>query len=201
MCFLLFLEPSRCSLHAGVSQLLQPSCHLSRSYASNFCKPLAIKSLSSTSFHLFFGFPLFVPQTSKCSAFTGPLSSFILSTCPNHRNLCSLRNSSNLSTSVISRIFSLFILFFKVFSHIIRNILMSADFNFLSSSLSSPTFSTISSSTSHIAFVLGTSNLQYAFSASNFRNLFKVSPCRSSQLCYSLLTRWATSSVPSTSPR
>ena len=82
-------------------------------------------SHSSTSFHLFFGLPFFVPSTSKSSAFTGPLSSSILSTCPNHRNLFSHRNSSNLTTPVISRIFSLFILSFKVFQHIIRNILLS----------------------------------------------------------------------------
>ena len=34
---------------------------------------------------------------------------------PNHHNLFSLRNSSNITTPVISRIFSLFILSFKVF--------------------------------------------------------------------------------------
>ena len=94
MCFLLFLEPSRCSPYAEVSRFLQSSRQLLRSCASNLnCKPLAIMSHSSTSFHLFFGLPLFVPSASNCSAFTGPLSSSILSTCP---NLCSLRNSSNL---------------------------------------------------------------------------------------------------------
>ena len=119
MCFL-FLEPSRGSPHAGVSWFLQPSRHLSRFRASNLCKPLAVMSESSTSFHLFFGLPFFVPSTSKSSAFTGSLSSSILSRCPNYRNLLSLRNSSNLTTPVLSRIFSLFILSFKVFPHIIR---------------------------------------------------------------------------------
>ena len=35
MCFLLFLVPCRSSSHAGVSWFLLPSCHLSRSCASN----------------------------------------------------------------------------------------------------------------------------------------------------------------------
>ena len=135
MCFLLFLEPSRGSPHAGVSWFLQPNRHLSRSRASNLCKPLAVMSHSSTSFHLFFGLPFFVPSTSKSSAFTGPLSSSILSACPNHHNLFSLRNSSNLTTPVISPIFSFFILSFKVFPHIIRNILISVVFSLLSSSI------------------------------------------------------------------
>ena len=91
------------------------SHHLSRSCASNLCKPLAIMSHSSTYLHLFFGLPCIVPSTFKCRALTRLLSSFILSICHNHCNLCFLRNSSNLSTLVISRIFSLFILSFKVF--------------------------------------------------------------------------------------
>ena len=132
MCFLLFLEPSRCSSHARVCQFLQPSRHLSPSCASNLCKPLTIMSHSSTSFHLFFGHPFFVPLTSECSAFTGLFSSSILFPCPNHRNLRSLRNYFNLSTPVISRTFSLFVLYFKVFPHIIRNILITVVFNFLS---------------------------------------------------------------------
>ena len=33
-------------------------------------------------------------QLPKCSAFTGPLSASILSTCPSHRDHCSLKNSS-----------------------------------------------------------------------------------------------------------
>ena len=134
MCFLLFLEPSRCSLHAGVSRFLQPSRHLSRSCASNLCKPVAIMSHSSTSFHPFFGLSVFVLSTSKCSAFTEPFSSSILSTCPNHYNLCFLGSSSNLSTPVISRIFSLSILSFKVFPNVIRNICISVVFNLLLSS-------------------------------------------------------------------
>ena len=54
MCFLLFLEPSRCSLHAKLSRFFPPSCHLSRSCVSNLCKPLAIMSNSSTSLNLVF---------------------------------------------------------------------------------------------------------------------------------------------------
>ena len=47
--------------------------------SAGFCSLVAI----------FFSLPFFVPLTSKSSAFTGPLSSSILSTCPNHRNLFS----------------------------------------------------------------------------------------------------------------
>ena len=112
MCFLLFLEPSRCSPHAGVSRFLQPSRHLSWSCTSNLCKLLAIMSHSSTSFHLFFGLPFFVPTTSKCSSFTGLLSSFILSTCPNHRNLCSFRNSSQ---SLYTRHFTNLLIVYFIF--------------------------------------------------------------------------------------
>ena len=60
-------------------QFLQPSGKLSRSCASSLCKPLAIMSHSSTSFHLFFGL-FFCPLTSKCSAFPEPSFSSILST-------------------------------------------------------------------------------------------------------------------------
>ena len=133
MCFLVFLDPSRCYPHAGISRFLQPSRHLSQSCASNLCKPLAIMSHSSTSFHLFFGLSFFVPSASKCSAFTGPLFSSIRSTCPNHRNLCFLRKSIFLHPS-FHESSHCFILSFKVFPHIIRNILISVVFNFLSSS-------------------------------------------------------------------
>ena len=47
----------------------------------------------------------------------------------------SLRNSSNLTAPVISRIFSLLILSFKVLPHIIRNILISVVYSLLSSSI------------------------------------------------------------------
>ena len=60
--FILFLEPRRCSKHAWVSWFLQPSRHLSRSCASNLCKPPAITSHSSTSFYLFFGLPFLSHQ-------------------------------------------------------------------------------------------------------------------------------------------
>ena len=154
MCFLLFLEPSRGSPHVGVSCFLQPSRHLSRSCASILCKPLAVMSHSSTSFQLFFGLPFFVPSLSQSSDCIGPLSSSILSTCPNHRNLFSLRNFSNLTTPVISQISLLFILSFKVFStyysqhsHFCG---LQPPFIF---HFQCPAFSTISWSISHIAFV------------------------------------------------
>ena len=94
---------------------------------ANLWQSYRIPTLFSTSFRFFF----FFPSTSKCSAFAGPLSSSILSTCPNHRHLCSLRNSSNLSILVIARIFSLFVLSFKVFPYIICNILISVALPFL----------------------------------------------------------------------
>ena len=104
MCLLLFQEPSKCSPPAGVSRFSQPSRHLLRSCASNLCKPLSNMSHSSTSFHLFFGLPFFVLSTSKCSAFSGSLSSSLLSTCLNNRNFAlsalfpiSLHPSSNAS--------------------------------------------------------------------------------------------------------
>ena len=114
---------------------LQPSHHLSRSCASIHGKSLAIESHFSSFFHTFFGLPFFGPSTSKCNAFTGPLSSSMLSTCPNYCNIWSLRNSSNLS--LFPRHFTnllMFILSFKVFPHIIWNIFISVVFNFLSSS-------------------------------------------------------------------
>ena len=58
---------------------------------------------------LLFRCSFFVSSTSKSSDFTGPLSSSILSTCPNHCNLFSLRNYPNLTTPAISQIFSIFI--------------------------------------------------------------------------------------------
>ena len=61
---------------------------------------------------LFGFFFFFVSSASKCSAFTGPLSSSILFTCPNHRSLCSLRNFSNLSE------FSSCLFYLSRFSHI-----------------------------------------------------------------------------------
>ena len=153
MRFFLFLEPSRCSPHAEVSRFLQLSRHLSWSCASNLCE--LWHSCHIPALYLFFGFPFFVPSTSlKCSAFTGPLSSSIFSTCPNHRNLCCLKNSSNLSTPVISRIFSLFVLYFVTFPHIICNNLISVVFQLpFIFHFECPTFSTISWSTIRIAFV------------------------------------------------
>ena len=132
--FAFFSGAQRKFPHTGVSWFLQPNRNVSRSSASNLCKPLRIMSHYSTSFYLLFGIPFFVPSTSKCSAFTGPFFSSILSTCPYHRRLCSLRNSSNLSTPVILRIFSLFVLSFKVFPHIIHKVLISVVFIFFSSS-------------------------------------------------------------------
>ena len=114
-----------CSLVAIFHDLRHPTF-------ANLWQSCDILVLLFTSFSVFLFLSL---QTSKSSAFTGPLSSSILSTCPNHHNLFSLKNSSNLTTPVISRIFSLFILSFKVFPHIIRNILISVVFSLLSSSI------------------------------------------------------------------
>ena len=91
MCIvLLFLEPSRFFQHTGFSRLLQPSLHLSQSFSSKLFKPLVISSHFSTS-HIFFCH-FFDPLTSTCRAFTGSLSLSILSICPSHRNLYSLKN-------------------------------------------------------------------------------------------------------------
>ena len=87
--------------HAGVSRFLQPSRifhDLVNPIFANLWQSCHIPALLSISFSVYL---FFVILTSKCSVFTRPPSSSILSTCPNHRNLCSLRNSSNLSTPVI----------------------------------------------------------------------------------------------------
>ena len=104
MCFLLFLERSRCSPQADLSRFLHSCRRLSRLCASNRCKLLEIMPHSSTSFHLFFGFLFFVSPTSKCSAFTGPLSLSILSTCPKHCNLWSQKLFQSLSTRHITNL-------------------------------------------------------------------------------------------------
>ena len=97
------------SPYASVSRFLQPALP----FFTILCiKPVAIMLHCSASFLLFFGLFL-AHQLPKCSAFTGPLSSSILSTCPSHRDHCSLKNSSNISTPVISGICLLFILSFK----------------------------------------------------------------------------------------
>ena len=133
MCFLLFLEPSRCSSHAGVSRFLQLSCHMFHDLVHPIfanlwqsCHILALFSISFSVF-VFLSHQLIRVVPLLC---TGPLSSSILSTCPDYRNL----NFSNLSTPVISRIFSLSILSFKVFPHInhisvIFSLLSSSTFN------------------------------------------------------------------------
>ena len=126
MCFLVFLEPSRCSPRAGVSWFLQPSRHLSRSCASNLCKPLAIMTHTSTYFLFFFGLPFLSDQLLSAVPLLGVvLHPFPISIRPNHCNLCALRKSSSLSISIISRIFSLFILSIKVFLRFICSILIS----------------------------------------------------------------------------
>ena len=91
------------------------------------CHILALLSISFSVF-VFLSHQLIRVVPLLC---TGPLSSSILCTCPNYRNLCSLRNFSNLSTPVISRIFSLSVLSFKVFPRINR---ISVIFSLLSSS-------------------------------------------------------------------
>ena len=62
MCIFLFLEPSRCSPYAVVSQFLQPSRHFRRSCVSNLCKHPAIMSHFSTFFHFFFDLPFLTHQ-------------------------------------------------------------------------------------------------------------------------------------------
>ena len=59
---------------------------------ANLWQSCQISTLLSISFRSSF----FVAPTFKCSAFTGLLSSSILSTCPKHCNLCSLRNSQKI---------------------------------------------------------------------------------------------------------
>ena len=101
------------------SRFLHLSCHFFYDFVlpnlANVWKSYHIPIYLSISFSVFLFFSR--PLLSVSSAFTGPLSLSIFSTCSNHRNLCSLKNLSNLSTPVISRIFSLFILSFKIFPH------------------------------------------------------------------------------------
>ena len=129
-----FLEPGLFSSWAWVGRFLQPSLHTARSWASLLFEPLACMTFSIVFFHLFLGLPLFEPLTTKFFAFTGALSSFIFSICPNHRNLCSLKNSFIFSTPIISRIISLLIPSHSVLPQNIRSILILAVCNFLSSS-------------------------------------------------------------------
>ena len=104
---------------AGVGRFLQPSCHLlgydlvHSTFANpwQLCRISALFSISFSVF-LFLSHQLLI-VVPLLNPFLHPSS--ILSICPNHRNLCSLRNCSNLSTHIISRIFSLFILSFKIF--------------------------------------------------------------------------------------
>ena len=119
----------------GSASFLQPSRHLTRSCASNLCKFLAVMSQSSTSFHLFFGLPFLSQQLLNVV----PLLGLFLHPFSPHAPtiaIFALSETLPISTPVISRIFSLFILSFKVFPHIIRNILISVVFNFQSSTSS-----------------------------------------------------------------
>ena len=120
-------EVPRMQGSAGFCSLVAIFHDLDHPTFANLWQSCHILVLLSTSFSVILSF---VPSTSKSSAFTGPLSSSILFTCPNHHNLFSLRNSSNLTTPVFSQIFSLFILSFKG-SHILF-----ATFSFLWSSAS-----------------------------------------------------------------
>ena len=126
----LFLEPSiLCSPHAGVSRfcsLVAIFYDLAHPTFANLWQSCHIPALLSISFSVFLFLShqllsvvlLLDPFLYPFSPHTPTITTFALS-----------RNSSNLSTPVTSRIFSLFILSLKVFPHII---LVSVVFSFLS---------------------------------------------------------------------
>ena len=101
-----------------------------RSCASNLCKPLAVSSHFSTSFNVFFGLPFLSHQLLKVVPLLDPFLHLFSPRVSTIATFFSLRNSSNLTTPVISRIFSVFILSYR-FSHI-----SFATFSFLWSSVS-----------------------------------------------------------------
>ena len=95
---------------------------------------LTSMSFSITSFNLFFGLPFFEHSTTKFFAFTGTLSLFILSTCLNYCNLCSLKISSVFFMPVIYRIVSLLMLsLLSIFPQSKYNTLILVVCNFFSS--------------------------------------------------------------------
>ena len=134
MCFLLFLEPSRGSLHAGAAgfcSLVAIFHDLVHPTFANIWQSCHILVLLSTSFSVF----LFLsPQLLRVVPLLDPFLHPFFPHVPTIATF-SLTNSSNLTTPVISRIFSLFILSYKVFPHIIRNILISVVVSLLSSSI------------------------------------------------------------------
>ena len=121
------------SIGEPVFAAVQPSLHKERSCVPVLFNPPTSMSFSTNSFHLFFGRPFFKLSTANLFAFTGVLSSSILSTSLNHCNLCSLSNSSIICTPVISRIVSLLMPSLNAFPQIICNILISVVNNFFSS--------------------------------------------------------------------
>ena len=82
-CFWSPAEVPRMQGSAGFCSLVAIFHDLEHQTFANLWQSCQILVLLCTSFSVFF----FVPSTSKSSAFTGPLSSSILSTCPNYRNL------------------------------------------------------------------------------------------------------------------
>ena len=76
---------------------LQPSLYTAHCtvLSITFFKTLASMYFCIATFHFFFSLPLFEPLTTKFFTFTGALSSSIFFMCPNHRNLCSFKNSTN----------------------------------------------------------------------------------------------------------
>ena len=134
MCFLPFLEPSRCFPHAGVSRfcsLVAMFHDLVHPTFANLWQSCHIPALLSISFSVF----LFLSHQLLSVVLL--LDPFLYT--PTITTFAHSRNSSNLSTPVTSRIFSLFILSLKVFPHII---LVSVVFNFLSFSTFNAQYST-----------------------------------------------------------
>ena len=99
------MEPSRCFPHTGFSWFTQPSRHLSQNCASNLCKALEIMSHFSTSLNIFFGLYFYFSTHQLPSVvlllglFHHPFSQYVLATA----TFGLLKNSSNLSTPIISR--------------------------------------------------------------------------------------------------
>ena len=133
-------------MHGSVG--LQPRRHLSRSCASDVCKPLAITSLSNT-FHLFFGFPFLIHQLLSVV----PLLNFFLhpfSPLAPVIAICFLRNSSNLSscyTRLFTYLLQIFSTYHSQYSHFCS---LQLPFFFYSQC---STFTTINQNNAHIALI------------------------------------------------
>ena len=128
---ILFLKPSDFPRRHRSAGFCSQLGHVSRSCASNLCKPVAIMFHCSTSLFR----PFSYPPTSKCivSLWT---SFFIYSLdMPQPPQPLFSQKFFNIFTPVMSGIFSLFIfLFFRAFPNIFYNVLISVVVNFLLSS-------------------------------------------------------------------